>query len=256
MKRTDLPHAEPFWTALDALMQGGQQNKTSVRNSYARSVVASMHVLRDELKVRILRPDSLGGRHILKLVDHWKTKGVSDGTLLVRIYALRWLCDLIGKPGMVPSNKQLGITVPAPAQGVGAVAAPVDFNQTVFVKAFREDATLAYVLWLQHATGCSRERALRARGSDIKTVAWNADSRPGKQSTKLTIPPEHQAMVPAVIKHIIEQHKKVDASLGWSGRYSRSDCHSIDRDLRRIKYLIKKLGLVAWSTGIDSTIVS
>ena len=210
-----------------------------------------MHVLRDELKVRISRPDSLGGRHIVKLVDHWKAKGVSDGTLLVRIYALRWFCELIGKPGMVPPNKQLGIIVAAPAREAVTAARPADFNRTVFVKAFQEDATLAYVLWLQHATGCTRERALRTRGSDLKTVTWAADSRPGKQSTTLTIPPEHQAMVPAVIKHIVEKHKKADASLGWSGRYSKSDCHNIDRDLRHMKYVMKKLGMVASAADPD-----
>lgn len=50
-------------------------------------------------------------------------------------------------------------------------------------------------------------------------------------------------MVAAVIKHIVAQDRKTSDALGWSKYYRVNDCSNIRTDLRRIKYLTKKLGI-------------
>ena len=230
-----------FWQKVDALFDAAASvAHASPAKSYARSVRASLRMLREDMGVRLATPQALGGRHVDLLVNHWKQEGVGATTLSNRLYALRWFGELIGKPGMVRKNAHYGVENTGNAQ---PREPELMFDQAVFTRVHAEDPTAAYVLWLQMSTGCTREEALRARGTDLKAFAWTRASSPGSQASTLRIAAEHVDMVPAVVKHILEQHGSIRASLGWSAPYARSECPRLGADLRRCKYLAKKLAL-------------
>ena len=234
---------DSFWSMLNDLFERGRRARAPARPAYARSVKSSFHVLRDVLGMRIAVPDALSGEHVSMLIEHWKSEGMTQATLAVRIYALRWFCDLIAKPEMVPSNAQLRMVASVQLTTAKDKSQETEFTQQLFMKAHHLNITLAYLLWLKSVTGCTFEMALRTTGNDLMLGTWC--SRFGKQATTLTIPAEHRPMVATVIEHIVAQHKKTGHALGWSERYRLSDCGNIRTDLRRIKYLIKKLGISA-----------
>lgn len=63
-----------------------------------------------QLGYRNMHADSLKPKHIAALLSRWQAEGIATGTIKNRMSALRWLCEKVGKPGMMPhSNADYGI---------------------------------------------------------------------------------------------------------------------------------------------------
>ena len=74
--------------------------------SYALAQMANaLH----DLGFKGLRATGLKRKHAVALVREWKRQGRSIGTMKNRAAHLRWWADRIGRPAVVPSNKDLGI---------------------------------------------------------------------------------------------------------------------------------------------------
>ena len=48
-------------------------------------------------------------KHLLVLNQLWKDKGLSAGTIKNKNAQLRWVCSILGKANMMPSNDALGV---------------------------------------------------------------------------------------------------------------------------------------------------
>lgn len=62
-----------------------------------------------ELGFRRLRATGLRRKHVNALVQEWKRKRLSIGTMKNRMSALRWWAKRIGRPGVVGTNAEHGI---------------------------------------------------------------------------------------------------------------------------------------------------
>ena len=80
---------------------------TRTARSYALAQAAdTLH----ELGFKGLRATGLRRKHIVALVREWKCQGRSIGTMKSRTAHIRWWAKRIDRPGVVPSNGELGIT--------------------------------------------------------------------------------------------------------------------------------------------------
>ena len=52
------------------------------------------------------RAPGLGNRHVSRVVEHWKQRGLSDSTIMNRLSAIRWLGVKIGKPNLGHDNNR------------------------------------------------------------------------------------------------------------------------------------------------------
>ena len=79
---------------------------TRTARSYALAQAAdTLH----ELGFKGLRATGLRRKHVVALVQEWKGQGRSIGTMKNRTAHIRWWAKRIGRPGVVPSNGELGI---------------------------------------------------------------------------------------------------------------------------------------------------
>lgn len=62
-----------------------------------------------ELGYKIPTIYNLKSKHIVAIVDAWKSENISNGTLKNRLSVIRRLSNLINKPEIVHSNQELGI---------------------------------------------------------------------------------------------------------------------------------------------------
>ncbi len=46
----------------------------------------------------------LKAKHIYQMVDSWKKAGLNVGTIKNRMANIRWLCEKLNKPGLIPTN--------------------------------------------------------------------------------------------------------------------------------------------------------
>ena len=59
---------------------------------------------------RFKDPGKLKGRHVTALVERWRTEGLKVGTIKVRMTALRWWAEKVGRQSVVdPRNSFYGI---------------------------------------------------------------------------------------------------------------------------------------------------
>ena len=64
----------------------------------------------DEAGYKRLKPSGLRSKHVDALLTRWRAEGISIGTTKNRLAALRWLCEKVGKPNLIPrDNTSLGI---------------------------------------------------------------------------------------------------------------------------------------------------
>ena len=128
---------------------------TRAARSYA---LAQMADLLHELGFKGLRATGLRRKHAVALVKEWKRQGRSVGTMKNRMAHLRWWATRIGRPGVVPSNGELGI---ANRQYVTNEDRSVvlDPDRLRLVK----DAHVAMALRLEAAFGLRREEAIKFR---------------------------------------------------------------------------------------------
>ena len=130
---------------------------TRAARSYALAQMADqLH----DLGFKGLRATGLRRKHAVALVREWKRQGRSVGTMKNRTAHLRWWAARIGRPGVVPSNGELGIAnrvhVTNEDKGVA-----LDPDKLALVK----DPHVAMALRLEAAFGLRREEAIKFRPS-------------------------------------------------------------------------------------------
>ena len=126
---------------------------TRTARSYALAQVANM--LHD-LGFKGLRATGLRRKHIAALVGEWKRQGRADGTMKNRMAHVRWWAERIGRPGVVPSNKELGI---ADREYVTNEDRSVVLDPEKL--ALVEDQHVVMALRLEAAFGLRREEAIK-----------------------------------------------------------------------------------------------
>ena len=126
---------------------------TRTARSYALAQMAdTLH----DLGFKGLKATGLRRKHAVALVNEWKRQGRSIGTMKNRTAHLRWWATRIGRPGVVPSNGELGI---ANRQYV----TDEDKSQVLDPEKLKlvKDAHAAMALRLEAAFGLRREEAIK-----------------------------------------------------------------------------------------------
>ena len=79
---------------------------TRKARSYALAQIAdTLH----DLGFKGLKATGLRRKHVVALVKEWKRQGRTVGTMKNRTAHVRWWAKHVGRPGVVPSNDELGI---------------------------------------------------------------------------------------------------------------------------------------------------
>ena len=111
------------------------------------------------LGFRGLSPRSLGGRHVGALVDDWKARGLSPGTMKNLMVHLRWWAGVVGKGSVVmKDNARYGIEDRRAARGYRD-GLELDRAKLAAV----QDERVRFSLELQTAFGLRREEAIKFR---------------------------------------------------------------------------------------------
>ena len=132
---------------------GDGSHGTRTARSYALAQIAdTLH----ELGFKGLRAAGLRRKHVVALVREWKRQGRSIGTMKNRTAHIRWWARRIDRPGVVPTNGELGI---ANREYVtnddrSAVLEPEKLERV-------KDAHVAMALRLEAAFGLRREEAIK-----------------------------------------------------------------------------------------------
>lgn len=120
-----------------------------------------------ELGFRNLRASGLGQRHIVALVKHWQTEGLSTGTVKNRVAHLRWAAEKVGKAGVAGiTNEQLAIDK---RQYVAQQSKAISLTEIQMAKI--TDPHIRLSLRLQQHFGLRREESLKL----IISQAWQGD---------------------------------------------------------------------------------
>ena len=90
---------------LQAARDDGSHGTRTARSYALAQIANTLH----ELGFKGLRATGLRRKHAVALVKEWKRQGRSIGTMKNRTAHLRWWAERIGRPGVVPSNGELGI---------------------------------------------------------------------------------------------------------------------------------------------------
>ena len=126
---------------------------TRIARSYALAQMAdTLH----GLGFKGLRATGLKRKHAVALVREWKRQGRSVGTMKNRTAHLRWWAERIGRPGVVPSNGELGIANREYVTNEDK-SVVLDPDKLALVN----DAHVAMALRLEAAFGLRREEAIK-----------------------------------------------------------------------------------------------
>ena len=126
---------------------------TRTARSYALAQIAdTLH----ELGFKGLRATGLRRKHVVALVREWKRQGRSVGTMKNRTAHIRWWAARIDRPGVVPSNGELGIANREYVTNQDR-SVVLDPEKLALVK----DAHVAMALRLEAAFGLRREEAIK-----------------------------------------------------------------------------------------------
>ncbi len=126
---------------------------TRTARSYALAQMAdALHAL----GFKGLRATGLRRKHAVALVNEWKRQGRSIGTMKNRTAHLRWWAERVGRPGVVPSNGELGIANRAYVTNEDRSVA-LDPEKVALVR----DEHVVMALRLEAAFGLRREEAIK-----------------------------------------------------------------------------------------------
>ena len=142
------------WDLLQ-LQKGSRDGSHGTRRerSYALAQIAdTLH----ELGFRGLRATGLRRKHVVALVREWKRQGRSIGAMKNRTAHIRWWARRIERPGVVPSNGELGIANREYVSNEDR-SAVLDPEKLARVK----DPHVAMALRLEAAFGLRREEAIK-----------------------------------------------------------------------------------------------
>ena len=90
---------------LQAAHDDGSHGTRTVRSYALAQIADALH----DLGFKGLKATGLRRKHVVALVKEWKRQGRSIGTMKNRTAHMRWWAERIGRPGVVPSNGELGI---------------------------------------------------------------------------------------------------------------------------------------------------
>lgn len=126
-----------------------------------------------ELGYKDLRARDWKGRHIHALFKRWKKEGIADSTIRNRLAVLRWLCEKLDRPHIMPRTNAPYKLEPrhSVAQESKAQILPEDTLGQI------PDQYLQFSIQLQSLFGMRREEVLKVR-------LWEAD-----QGDKLVLQP-------------------------------------------------------------------
>jgi len=134
---------------------GDGSHGTRTARSYALAQIAdTLH----ELGFRGLRAAGLRRKHVVALVREWKRQGRSIGAMKNRTAHIRWWARRIERPGVVPSNGELGI---ANREYVSNEDRSVVLDPEKLARV--KDPHVAIALRLEAAFGLRREEAIKFR---------------------------------------------------------------------------------------------
>ena len=132
---------------------GDGSHGTRTARSYALAQIAdTLH----ELGFKGLRATGLRRKHVVALVREWKRQGRSIGAMKNRTAHIRWWARRIERPGVVPSNGELGIANREYVTNHDR-SAVLDPEKLARVK----DPHVAMALRLEAAFGLRREEAIK-----------------------------------------------------------------------------------------------
>lgn len=137
---------------------------------YARRAVLKLAArqLHKDLGFRNLRAERLGQRHLVALVNHWKSENLSTGTIKNRVSHLRWAAEKAGKPGVAGiTNSDLDIERRV---YVAKVSKAISLTDNKLDKI--SDLHVRLSLRLQAAFGLRREESLKI----VVSRAWKGDT--------------------------------------------------------------------------------
>ena len=137
---------------LQAARDDGSHGTRTARSYVLAQAADTLH----ELGFKGLRATGLRRKHAVALVREWKRQGRSIGTMKNRTAHVRWWANRIGKPGVVPSNGELGI---ANREYVTNEDKSVVLDPEKL--ALVADAHVAMALRLEAAFGLRREEAIK-----------------------------------------------------------------------------------------------
>ena len=96
--------------ALKQLSRRNRDGSFSTQARRARELDLCARQLGELGYTRFKDPGKLKGRHITALVERWRTEGLKVGTIKVRMTALRWWAEKVGRHSVVdPRNSYYGI---------------------------------------------------------------------------------------------------------------------------------------------------
>jgi hypothetical protein len=203
---------------------------------YRKSVQASFTTLK-VCGYQIRNAFRLSGVHVDALMSHWAGAQISQPTISMRLYALRWFACGIGKPGLV--NPEMTTTADRTAV-VRRARRAVD-GVVITKDELASWDTFEYLSWALLSTGIkTREECLRLRAVDIANLQWPTLERKGDTPGIQSISEDSSMIAAAAIKHIVARHGRMEAALGWGGFYKREDCPAIARDLLRWRRVAKR----------------
>lgn len=111
-----------------------------------------------------LHAGELKGRHVHKLFALWREGGLTDQTIRNRLSILRWWCEKVGRPSIMPRTNAVYHLTPRPGAAVRSKA--VELGEEILGQI--EDAYVQMSLRLQQQWGLRREESLKIR-------VWQAD---------------------------------------------------------------------------------
>ncbi len=187
-----------------------QANRTQILTTFAKDVVSAGYKLRDI--------NGLKQKHITAVVKVWQEKGLSNATIKNRTTMIRYLCRLIKKGNIVPSNQALAIgnRIYVP-QANKAITNP-DFSK------ISNEHVLAS-LQLQRLFGLRREEALKfkphyadkgdkielaptwCKGGRGRTIPIRTDEqREWLEKAKLLAPNQDNSLIPCDKSYIQQRN--------------------------------------------------
>ena len=96
--------------ALRQLCRRNRDGSFATQARRARELDLCARQLRELGYTRFRDPCKLKGRHVTALVERWQTEGLKTGTIKVRMTALRWWAEKVGRRSVVnPRNSAYGI---------------------------------------------------------------------------------------------------------------------------------------------------
>lgn len=96
--------------ALKQLCRRNRDGSFSTQARRARELDLCARQLRELGYSRFREPHKLKGRHVTALVERWRAEGLKTGTIKVRMTALRWWAEKVGRRSVIdPRNSSYGI---------------------------------------------------------------------------------------------------------------------------------------------------